>query len=217
MNNKLTHQIASGVILIFIGITLMLSNYISDKREEVFSNMNLVLSEEKLKEQEEKKKNEEKKQQKEENSIEINEEEAPNDEETYETYAGTLEIPKIGFYKGFYNKYSTLNDVKFNIKILDISDYPDKEKGNVIIIGHSGNYSNSYFANLYMLSNGDTASITYNNKKYTYQINNIYTDIKDGSVTIYRDQNRSTLTLITCTKDDETRQTIYIMYLINVE
>ena len=212
MNNNLTHHIALGVILVFIGITLMLSNYISDKREEVFSNMNLVLSEEKLKEKEKKEQSKEEK----EPAAVVESEDVKNDE-NYETYAGTLEIPKIGFYKGFYNKYSELNDVKFNIKIIDVSDYPDQEKGNVIIIGHSGNYSNSFFGNLYKLSNGDTATITYNKKRYTYQVSNIYTDIKDGSVTIYRDQNKNTLTLITCTKDDETRQTIYIMYLKNVE
>ena len=213
MNNKLTRHVALGVILIFIGITLMLSNYISNKREEVFSNMNLVLSEEKIKEKERKREEEERQQE----QVEETQQEEPQTEENYETYAGILEIPKIGFNKGFYKKESSLNNVKFNIKIIDVSDYPDKEKGNVIIIGHSGNYSNSYFGNLYQLANGDTADITYNGKKYKYKIDNIYTDIKDGTVTIYRDQNKSTLTLITCTKDDETRQTIYIMYLTDIE
>ena len=64
---------------------------------------------------------------------------------------------------------------------------------------------------------GDTASIYYNNKKYNYKIVNIYTDNKDGTVTIYRDESKNTMTLITCTKDDDTKQTIYILELVNVE
>ena len=210
MDTKLKHQIALGVILIFVGITLILSNYISNKREEVFSNMNLVLSEkEDLKEEVEPIEEEEEE--------EIEEQVEDNTEDNTETYIGILEIPKIGFYRGFYDKTSPLNNVKINIKILDISSYPDEINGNVIIIGHSGNFSNSYFGNLYQLVKGDTATITYNDTKYTYQIDNIYTDAKDGTVTIYRDQTQNTLTLITCTKDDETKQTIYIMNLIKVE
>lgn len=211
-SRKLKREIATGVVLIIIGIALLLNNYIVDKREEVFSSMNLELSEvvPELMNQEETH---------EEIQEEVEEEEENSDdtEENYESYVGTLKIDKIGFEKGFYGKGSSLNNVKFNIKILDVSAYPDEVNGNVIIIGHSGNYSNSYFGNLYQLNVGDTASITYDNKKYTYKIINIYKDRKDGTVTIYRDESKSTLTLITCTKDDETTQTIYISELISVE
>ena len=197
-NKNLKLTIASGVLLIILGITLMLSNYISDKREQVFSAMNLSLSELDDKKQEEPQNTEENKE--EENSSDTEE-----NNNNYETYIGTLEIKKIGLYRGFYSKDSPLNNVKINLKILDVSAYPDEENGNVIIIGHSGNYSNSYFANLYQLQLGDIASIYYNNKKYNYKIDNIYTDEKDGTVTIYRDDTKNTLTLITCTKDDNTK------------
>ena len=212
-NNNLKYQVATGVILIIVGITLLLSNYISEKREEVFSSMNIALSEIENKKEETKK---------EENTTqeEDKKEEVSDNTETninYEGYLGILEINKIGFYKGFYSKESSLNNVKFNLKVLNESNYPDEKKGNVIIIGHSGNFSNSYFANLYKLEIGDTASIYYKNHKYNYKIDNIYTDTKDGTLTIYRDINKSTLTLITCTKDDETKQTIYILTLTNVE
>lgn len=212
-NKKLKYQVTGGVILIFLGIALLLHNYINDKREEVFSSMNLALS---LQE------NEEGAEEVDNHTVEPEVQEEKKEEirastENYESYVGQLEIPKIGFYRGFYSKNSSLNNVKYNIKILEVSNYPDEENGNVIIIGHSGNYSNSYFANLYQLENNDTMSIYYKGKKYTYQINNIYTDKKDGTVTVYRDETKSTLTLITCTKDDETRQTIYICELIKVE
>ena len=213
-NNKLRYQVAAGVVLIFVGITLLLSNYISDKRDQVFSSMNLELSKEVP---ELTKKDDKKEEKKEKKKEEVSDNTGSSQDANYESYAGTLEISKIGFNKGFYAKGSSLNNVKFNIKILDVSSYPDEDRGNVIIIGHSGNYSNSYFANLYKLSVGDSAVINYNSKKYTYKIVNIYNDDKDGTVTVYRDETKSTLTLITCTKDDDTKQTIYISELQSVE
>ena len=221
--NKLKSMIATGVILITIGIIIMLNDFIVERREKVFTQMNLELTELFTSEELEETTTPEE-------SSTVPEETQPTPEVTvqeeppkqttvsnYETYAGILEIPKIGFSRGFYKKDSSLNNVKFNLKILPQSNYPDEEKGNVIIIGHSGNYSNSYFGNLYQLEKGDTASITYNNKRYTYKIVNIYTDKKDGTVTIYRDETKNCLTLITCTKDDETTQTIYILERLSVE
>lgn len=216
--DNLRLRVTLGLILITIGIFAFLSNYIEEKRELVFSSMNLELSnlinndETILNNQEQ-----EVEQQEESQELQVQIQEQPQQQINYETYIGILDIPKIGFNKGFYKKESALNNVKINIKILPISDYPDKEKGNVIIIGHSGNYNNSYFANLYQLAIDDIASITYNNKKYTYKIVNIYRDTKDGTVTVYRNENKTTLTLITCTKDDSTSQTIYILELVNIE
>ena len=213
MNNRT--RIILGLILIILGINLLLSNYVREKRELVFSNMNMELSIPKLEifneEPEENIETEEPEE--EEESNEESKEEIVN----YETYTGILNIPKIGFSRGFYKKESSLNNVSFNIKIINESAYPDEDKGNVIIIGHSGNYSNSYFANLYQLELNDLATITYEGKKYTYKVTNIYTDTKNGTITIFRDITKNTLTLITCTKDDETTQTVYIMNLLEVE
>lgn len=216
-NNKLRMLVATGVILIAVGITIMLNDFIVERREKVFSQMNLELTEI----LNENVSNEVTDAQAEEHVDETEDVQENVPKETpvvnYETYVGILDIPKIGFSKGFYKKESSLNNVKFNLKILPQSNYPDEDKGNVIIIGHSGNYSNSYFGNLYKLALDDTASITYNGKKYTYKIVNIYTDKKDGTVTIYRDETKKCLTLITCTKDDDTTQTIYIFELVSVE
>lgn len=212
---KLRRKITFGLIFIVIGLFILFNDTILMKREEVFSAMNLELTELLSNDQEEIPQEESLPEGVVDPTIE--EEVVSNhDNGNYESYAGILEIPKIGFNKGFYRKESSLNNVKFNLKILDVSSYPDEDKGNVIIIGHSGNYNNSYFANLYQLHLEDTASISYNGKKYTYKIVNIYTDTKDGTVTLYRNENKSCLTLITCTKDDDTTQTIYIMELIEV-
>ena len=220
-STNLRKKITLGLSLVFVGIMLLFNNSILEKREEVFSEMNLELSELLANNDTEVKNEEPVEEQVQEQQPEVEQvqEEVvkPVEPVQYESYAGVLNIPKIGFSKGFYSKESSLNNVKFNLKILKDSSYPDKDKGNVIIIGHSGNYNNSYFANLYQLNEGDVASINYMGRKYNYKIVNIYTDSKDGTVTIYRNENKSCLTLITCTKDDSTTQTIYIFELVNVE
>ena len=208
-NNNLKNKIfvTTGVILITMGLTLLLSNYVKEKRDLVFSDINLEILEEYNKE-------EKKEEPKEEPEVEVVEEEP---EEGYEYYIATLEIPKAEISRGFYNKNSELNEVNSNILILNESDYPDKKNGNVILAAHSGNYSNSYFTNLNRLTNGDLAYITYKNKKYTYKITNIYDVEKTGTVSIYRNKYKSTLTLITCNLNDNTKQTIYIAELIGKE
>lgn len=214
-NINFKYQIAAGVILIILGTLALLSDYIKEKRDVVFSEMNLALSNmssENINTEELDNQIEE----------EIEEENIGIDETVdtnyaYEDYLGIIEVPKIGLYKGFYNKNSNLNNVKFNLYVLPESTYPDTDKGNLMIAGHSGNYNNSYFANLYQLVITDNIIIYYNKLKYTYKIVNIYYEEKDGDVRIFRDKEKSVLTLITCTKDDKTKQTIYIAELINIE
>ena len=125
-------------------------------------------------------------------------------------YIGTIEISKIGLKKGFVNPASKYNSIEYNVTILKGSNYPDVKNGNFILVAHSGTGPQSYFKNLYKLKVGDKAVITYNKKKYTYKIVNIYYQKKQGYVTIYRDTNKDTLTLITCTKDNKKSQTVYI-------
>lgn len=206
---NLKYQIAAGVILVISGTLVLLSDYIKEKRDVVFSEMNLALSgivtNDTIPSGEEEVKEKDKEEVQEDNNY------------TYEEYLGIIDIPKIELYKGFYSKTSNLNNVKFNLYVLPSSNYPDVENGNLIIAGHSGNYNNSYFANLYKLEKEDLVTIHYNNNKYIYQITNIYTEEKTGKVRIFRNKNKTTLTLITCTKDDDYHQTIYIAELINKE
>ena len=202
------YQVAAGVILIVGGTLVLLSDYIKEKRDVVFSEMNLALSEvnhEVIDNTETV----------EDTQKEIEEVKENNNDYTYEEYLGIIDIPKIDLYKGFYNKNSNLNNVKFNLYVLPEFKYPDTDKGNLIIAGHSGNYNNSYFANLYKLVIGDDITIHYNNKDYVYEITNIYNEEKTGKVRIFRNKNKTTLTLITCTKDDDYHQTIYIAELIS--
>ena len=130
-------------------------------------------------------------------------------------YIGYLEIPKINLKQGLVSKNSYYNNVNYNIQIMSQSDYPDKNLGNVILAGHSGNGIIAYFKNLYKLKLGDEAKITYKNYVYTYKIVNIYNVQKNGRVLVDRDVHKTCLTLITCTYNSKTEQTVYILELVS--
>ncbi len=128
-------------------------------------------------------------------------------------FIGYLEIKKINLNQGLVSKNSYYNKLYYNIQILGPSDYPDKDKGNVILAAHSGSGSLSYFKHLYKLSKGDEAKITYKGYIYTYKIVNIYNVPKVGKVKVNRNFGKSCLTLITCTHNSKTEQTVYILEL----
>ena len=53
--------------------------------------------------------------------------------------------------------------------------------------------------------------------KYTYVVSSMYEIEKDGDAEIYRDKDKSTLTLITCKTSDFSKQSIIILYLSKTE
>ncbi len=131
-------------------------------------------------------------------------------------YIGYLSIPKINLKKGFLDLRSSENDVEKNILVVNGSTYPDVSKGNLILAGHSGTGWKAFFNDLYKLNINDELYVSYKGKKYTYKITNIYKQEKVGTVAIYRDYEKTTLTLITCTNFDSKTQTIYISELVSV-
>ena len=132
----------------------------------------------------------------------------------YSKYTGVLEIPKIGLKRGFYSVGNRYNDIKYNVTMINGSTTPDVSGGNLVLAAHSGDAYISYFAYLYKLNVGDQAFVTYGGNTYKYQIVNIYNVPKTGAVTIHRNLDRTTLTLITCTKNSDTEQTVYIAEMI---
>ena len=224
MENKTRKKYISTVIsvlVLFIGICILGSTYFNTKKHEVFDEMNELYYEQIANEIEGLDEIED------DDETTSTEEEIVNPSENTESkittttkpvvnidytkyYVGNISIPKIDLKRGFVSKDSKYNNVNRNIYIVPESDYPDKEGGNFILASHSGTSSISFFKNLYKLTLGDKVDITYNNKNYTYIITNIYTDLKDGNVAIKRNKNKTTLTLITCTRGDKTTQTIYI-------
>ena len=137
----------------------------------------------------------------------------PQTENTTTGYIGYLEISKINLNKCFYYITSSENDVEKNIYVSPTSSYPDKEKGNLIIAAHSGTGWKAFFNELYQLNTGDQVNVLYKNKRYIYKINKIYKQEKTGKIAIYRDYEKTTLTLVTCTNNDSKTQTVYIAYL----
>ena len=132
-------------------------------------------------------------------------------------YIGILEVPKINLKKGFVDMDSKHNNVDYNMQIIKPSSYPNVDKGNLIIASHSGNSKISYFKHLYKLVVNDKAIVYYNDIKYTYNIVKIYEQEKYKPIKIYRDIDKTTLTLITCTRNSDTAQTVYIAELENTE
>lgn len=132
----------------------------------------------------------------------------------YSKYLGVLEIPKIGLKRGFYNIGSKYNNIQYNVAMVEGSTLPDVVNGNLILMAHSGDAYISYFAYLYKLNIGDYAYVTYNGRKYQYQIVNIYDVVKNGIVRIQRNYEKTSLTLVTCTKNNDYSQTVYIAELV---
>ena len=132
-------------------------------------------------------------------------------------YIGVLEIPKINIKRGFLNIKDKGNNVNKNLQVIKGSDMPNVKNGNLIIAAHSGNSYISYFKNLHKLSNDDVAYVYFNNIKYTYKVAGKYDAEKNGKVTIHRDNKKNTLTLITCSQNDKTKQIFYILELESEE
>lgn len=200
----------TGAVITLIGGFFLSYNYIEQQKviaydymANSFYNGNEIVNVENIDESEE-------------NSVKPVEDEGLTGEITND-YIGYLTIPKINLTKGFLDNRSQENNVDKNLLVVNGSNYPNVNKGNFIIAGHSGTGWNSFFNDLYKLNVGDTAYITYKGKKYIYQITNIYTQPKVGKIAIYRDYTKTTLTLITCTNNDSTTQTIYIAELLQIE
>lgn len=191
-----------GFLVIIIGFALVTSNYFAGKKDKAYEKINISLYQEQ------------------DGKIIDNTprevaagEISVNENIGNGSYIGVLKIDKINLEQGFYDKGNELNNVDKSVTLLDTSNYPDENKGNTILVAHSGSSYLGYFKNLWKLNVGDLASIRYKNKSYIYKIVNIYDDEKDGDVTIYRNKGKTTLTLITCTKNSDTKQTIYIAEL----
>lgn len=207
---KKSHTLLIGSFFIFIGIIALSWDYLLRIKDDVYSEMRIAMMDDETEaytiSQVEKVpiiKN-------------INKKDDNNNYVIdYSKYLGVLEIPRIGLKRGFYNTDSKYNNVDYNVTMVEGSSLPDVENGNLILIAHSGDAYISYFAYLWMLGVGDSAYVTYNGKKYEYQIVNIYEIDKNGVAVIRKNSNKTTLTMITCTKDNDFKQTVYISELVN--
>ena len=211
LNNKIkkSHILLIGSFFIFVGIISLSWNYLSTIKRDIYEDMRIAMMEESVVEKEEKVIED----------VPIVEEVSKKEDNNsyvidYSKYLGVLEIPRIGLKRGFYNTDSKYNNIQYNVTMIGGSNLPDVDKGNLILMAHSGDAYISYFAYLWMLGVGDHAYVTYNGRKYDYQVVNIYNVQKNGVAVIRRNKERTTLTLITCTKDNDSSQTVYILELV---
>jgi len=201
---KKSQLLLLGSLLIFIGIVSLSFNYFLILREAVFSDMKIAMMDEEVEAVAE--------------NIPITE--TVNNENAnannnnyvidYSKYLGVLEIPRIGLKRGFYGVGSRYNNIQYNVTMVNGTSLPDQVNGNTILMAHSGDAYISFFAYLYKLEIGNIAYITYHGNQYTYQLVNRYDVPKIGVISIKRDYNKTCLTLITCTKDNDSLQTVYI-------
>ena len=204
-----------GIMLIVLGIAIGFSDYFKEKKDKAFSDMNILLYENEIpsnisSDDELKEKTEESDSQDIPDDQPVETEKKQVKTYTY-NYVGILEIPKINLKRGFLDIDSKYNNVDYNITVISGSTFPDEDNNNLILAGHSGNCSVCFFNKLYKLSLGDVAYVTYKNEKHSYKIVDIYNVEKTGTVSIYRDYSKSVLTLITCTRNSNTEQTVYIL------
>ena len=215
-NYKKSHTLLIGSFLIFVGFLSLSWNYLLRMKDEVYSDMRIAMIDVPASVEEE--------------NVQVVEEtvtdvpvveNVSNQKNTtsyvvdYSKYLGVLEIPKIGLKRGFYGPDSKYNNIRYNVAMMGGSNLPNVDKGNLILVAHSGNAYYSYFAYLYRLGIGDMVSVTYGGQKYDYQIVNIYEVVKNGIVNIKRNINKTSLTMITCTKGNDFSQTVYIAELVN--
>jgi len=198
------------LLLITIGIFLLSYNFLMIQKLAVYNYMDLKLFSLKETEEENKQTTEF-----EDLDVPVDVKDVVSEEQNQYTgpvkeYIATLQIPSISLRLGLVSPSSPYNHVDSNITIISPSSMPDVEKGNLIIAGHSGTGYLAFFRNLYKLELGQEASVTYQQQRYTYRLANIYNEEKNGFVSIRRNVNKKTLTLITCTKDSDTMQTIYV-------
>lgn len=221
-------KITICVLLVFIGIIIISWDYLLEKKNQVYDTMYYEIAslpsyiedqekyeKEKIEEQINDIKNNENKDN---NSTDNNDKNnSSTTSSSKDDYLGRLMIPKINFNRSFYKIDSEYNDVDKNIQVMKGSSLPDVDGGNLIIAGHSGNVWFSFFKNLYKLKKGNNAYVYYNDTKYTYKVVDIYNVKKNGKVTVKRDRTKRTMTLITCTKNSKTLQTVYILEQIDEE
>ena len=200
-----------GSLLVFVGICTLSFEYLGRMKDDVFTDMDLKLNAGLVVADDEEATTDVPITN---NLPEDNKQEVQAPVIDYSKYLGVLEIPKVGLKRGFYNLDSKYNDIQYNVTLVEGSNMPDVVNGNLILMAHSGDAAISYFAYLYILKIGDKAYVTYNGNKYTYQIVNIYDVPKTGRVKIVRSYDKTTLTLITCTKNNDKSQTVYILELV---
>ena len=188
MDKRKSLLLVIGSLLIFISIFLFSFNYYNSYKDDLKEQKNL---DDFYQEQEEIKE-----------IIKDNKEDIEK-VKVDSNYIAVLKIDKINLEKGLYEIGNSLNNVDHNIEILSGSNMPDVDNGNLVLSSHNGYLKESYFRNLYKVEIHDKISVFYDSYEYIYEVINTYKVEKTGTVKVIRNNNKNTLTLITCSGDNE--------------
>ncbi len=129
-----------------------------------------------------------------------------------DTAIGSLLIPKIHLQKKLYAVEDKRNTISQNVTILKESNYPDQEGSTLYLAAHSGNAKNSYFEKLDQLTIGDFVEIHFKKNVYTYQIDQIESQVKTGKITVPISAKKQ-LILTTCHPKEKDKQLVLVAYI----
>lgn len=116
---------------------------------------------------------------------------------------GKITIPKINISNYLYKVDSEENTIEKNITILKESNFP-----NILFLAaHSGEGRIAYFENLDKLEKNDSVFLIMDHKKYTYQVEDIWEEKKNGYINVNKTVENQ-LVLTTCSPNKKNTQLI---------
>ena len=119
----------------------------------------------------------------------------------------SIKIKKIQLNQPLYKIDSPNNTIEKNVTILKESILPEKENSIIFLAAHSGTGKIAYFEKLNLLQVNDEIIFTYKNKKYKYQIIEIWEEKKTGYININKTKEKQ-LVLTTCSPTNKNNQLI---------
>lgn len=138
--------------------------------------------------------------------------ELKNNKKTNVSYA-QLMIPDLNINRPLYNITDKRNNVEKEVMVLETSDF---SSGNIVLAAHSGEGYNAYFNILDQLDETMDIYILYQDYIYTYKLFCFNEVAKTGYV-IVNTYAYPTLQLITCKKNDSTKQIVFTAKMTNKE
>ncbi len=134
-----------------------------------------------------------------------------------DNYMAIIEIEKINLLQGIIKSNSYYAAIDRNVSYLSDSDLPNIKGGNFVLAAHSGNANIAYFDDIDKLEKKEIIIIYYNDIKYTYNVYLNYVVSQNQIEVLNREGDKTTITLITCQKENNKKRVIIKGILIAEE
>lgn len=135
-----------------------------------------------------------------------------------EKYILIITIPSIKLKRKVWKKLSRKNKYRKNVVLLDDSDLPDVDGGNIQLAARIGLDDKAFFKDIDKVTEQDDIIITYKDEQYIYRLINSYST--NGYVdtnSIIRDKKMNALTLAGCGRNQDDTKFILLAYRIEEE